>query len=120
MKNKPSKNFFTIIYDKIRNIITVTPVPKAIPVEVVITIDDDVKEQPLRNIKKVLVEIGFHHAWGKWIYNDDRNIRVIIQPSTKKWKTRISITKDGYLYSRRVVLTCRETNEELLNIIMSH
>lgn len=48
------------------------------------------------NIKSFLKEWGFHHSWGVWISDTDKNIRAKIQHGKNSWN--ISFTKDGFGY----------------------
>lgn len=48
------------------------------------------------NIKKFLREWGFHHSWGYWISDTDKNIKAKVGSGKNTWY--VSFTKDGYTY----------------------
>jgi hypothetical protein len=65
--------------------------------------------------KKVLYSylrnLGFHHSWGNWIFNNDRNFRLGIKKTKKS--ILISMSTNGYCYDKHFQIL-KTTNAQLI------
>jgi hypothetical protein len=62
-------------------------------------------------IKKLIVDLGFHHSWGYWISNKNKQHRVKIETSKKR--IYIDMSKSGNYFdlnTNRITINKKDIN----------
>lgn len=67
-----------------------------------------------KEIKKLIISIGFHHSWDSWILNENKAYRIVID--AMKNKINLRLTTDAFYYDKHIDVTYMTIEEVSLLI----
>ena len=65
------------------------------------------KPYNFKEFKKILIELGFHHCWGRWLYPGNKNYEIIFGRNG----TTINMRKDTYYFDLKDTIHVRENKK---------